>query len=89
MKAEPRVGDAYRQEYYDGEAEDMGEVIDLNGSSTVPYGSFDGLVVITEWTPLEPGVIEQDYYARGVGVVLEVVVKGGSERLELVEKRGG
>ena len=89
MKAEPRVGDAYRQEYYKGETEDMGEVIDLNGSATVPYGSFDGLVVITEWTPLEPGVIEHDYYALGVGPVLEVVVKGGSERLELVEKRGG
>lgn len=38
-----------------------------------------------EWTPLEPGVAENKYYARGVGLVLEVVVEGGSGRVELIE----
>lgn len=27
MRADPQVGDAYRQEFFAGEAEDMGEVI--------------------------------------------------------------
>ena len=86
MKAEPQVGQAYRQEYWKGEAEDMGEVIRVNDSTSVRYGSFEGVVVIKEWAPLEPDVVEHDYYAPGVGPILEVVVKGGSERIELVEK---
>ena len=87
MKANPQIGDSYRQEYYLDEAEDMGKVIKLNESTSVPYGSFDGVLVILEWNPLEPKVIEHDYYAPGVGAILEVVVKGGSERVELVEIR--
>ena len=87
MKANPQIGDSYRQEYLLDEAEDMGKVIKLNESISVPYGSFDGLVVILEWSPLEPEVIEHDYYAPGVGSILEVVVKGGAERVELVEIR--
>jgi hypothetical protein len=38
-----------------------------------------------DWTPLEPDVAEQKYYARGVGLVLEVIVSGGSGRIELIE----
>ena len=30
---------------------------------------------------------EHDYYAAGVGAVLEVVVKGGPERIEFLEVR--
>ena len=85
MKAEPRLWDAYRQEYLPDEAEDMGEVININESTSVRYGPFDALVVIKEWTPLEPDVIEYDYYAQGIGAILEEVVKGGAERIELVK----
>ena len=85
MKAEPRLGDAYRQEYLPDEAEDMGEVVKINESTSVAYGPFDALVVIKEWTPLEPDVIEYDYYAQGIGAILEEVVKGGAERIELVK----
>lgn len=35
-----------------------------------------------EFTPLEPGVLEHKYYARGIGLVLVVTVKGGGERAE-------
>ena len=84
MKANPQIGDSYRQEYYPGEAEDLGEVIKLNQSTSVAYGSFDGVLVILEWSPLEPEVLEEDYYAPGVGPILEEVVAGGSERIELV-----
>ena len=87
MKANPRIGDSYRQEYYPGEAEDMGQVIRLNESASVPYGSFGEVLVILEWNPLEPDVIEHDYYAPGVGAILEVVVEGEPERVELVEIR--
>ena len=67
MQADPKVGDSYRQEYYEGEAEDMAKVLSLNESLTVPYGSFDDVLETKEWTPLEPGFFEKKYYVRGVG----------------------
>ncbi len=85
MWAEPAVGQIYRQEYYQGEAEDMGEVLRLGESVSVIYGAFDNVLVTREWTPLESGVAEEKYYAPGIGLVLEVVVEGGSGQIELVE----
>jgi hypothetical protein len=85
MQANPQVGAAYRQEYYAGEAEDMAEVLSLTETASVPYGSFDALLMTKEWTPLEPGVAEQKYYAAGTGLVLEVMVEGGTGRVELID----
>lgn len=87
MKGNPQIGDSYRQEYYKGEAEDMGDVISLNESVTVPYGSFDNCLKTKDWTPLEPDFVEHKYYAPGVGVVLVVMVEGGDERVELIDIR--
>jgi hypothetical protein len=89
MPASPKVGKTYRQEYYKGEAEDMAKALKLDGSAKVPYGSFDHVLVTSEWTPLEPNVAEHKYYAPGVGNVLEVAVEGPQERLELVDVKQG
>jgi hypothetical protein len=85
MPAAPAVGDAYRQEYYAGEAEDMAEVIDTGATASVPSGEFDAVVVTEDWNPLEPEVIEHKYYAEGVGLVLEEKVAGAEGRSELIE----
>jgi len=85
MKANPQVGDSYRQEYLFDEAEDMGEVLSLNETTVVPYGSFTSCLMTKDWSPLETDVVENKYYAPGIGVVLEVTVKGGSERVELTD----
>jgi hypothetical protein len=84
MQAHPKVGQTYRQEYQKGVAEDMGKVLDLNGSVTVPYGSFHHVLVSKEWSPLEPSAVAHKYYAAGVGNVKEVAVKGPSETIKLV-----
>ncbi len=84
MPAEPRPGLAYRQEYLAGEAEDRARVLRLNGRADVPFGSFDGLVVTEETTPLEPDVLEHKFYAPGIGLVLAVARSGGGGREELV-----
>jgi hypothetical protein len=76
MPADPKLGLTYRQEYLAGEAEDMARVLALNESATVPYGSFDELVLTQDWSPLEPTVIEHKYYAQGVGLVMETLVSG-------------
>ena len=85
MPAEPAVGDAFRQEYYVGEAEDMFEIIEVGGSVEVPAGSFDEVVTTSDWNPLEPEVIEEKQYAPGVGKIREEKVAGGAEVSELVE----
>jgi hypothetical protein len=89
MKADPRVGDAYRQEFYRGHAEDMGKVVRIGASESVPFRSFDGLLVTQDWTPLEPRVVEEKFYAKGVGLILETKVQGGSGRNELISYQPG
>jgi hypothetical protein len=71
MKAHPRVGDAYRQEYRKGVAEDQARVLSRAGAADVPYGSLRGLLKTKDFSRLEPGADEVKYYAKGVGVVLE------------------
>jgi hypothetical protein len=87
MPATPEVGLAYTQEHYAGEAEDKGKVVSLGDHVEVPYGSFDDVIVTEDWTPLEPKVLEHKYYAAGVGVVFEEIVKGGEGVLRLVQVR--
>jgi len=84
MEAHPKVGDVYRQEYYPGHAEDMAEVLDTNTSVSVPYGSFDHALQTKEWTPLEPGVVDNKYYAAGIGEVKAINLQPGDEVAELV-----
>jgi hypothetical protein len=85
MYADPQVGQSYRQEFYEGEAEDVAEVVRTGETADVRAGSFDDLVMILEWNPFEPDVLEEKYYAAGVGPVLEQKVSGDDERVELVE----
>ena len=85
MKAHPRVGDRYRQEYDRGNAEDRATVLALDAAVRVPFGAFDSVLKTKDFTPLEPGHVEHKFYAPGIGLVQEELVKGGSERAVLVE----
>ncbi len=87
MEANPQIGDRYYQEFYRGVAEDQAKVLELDASICVRYGCFDNVLVTKEWTRLEPGVVENKYYAKGVGLIFEVIVKGGDEQSELVRVR--
>ena len=84
MFAQPRVGQAARQEFYKGQAEDHFSVVSLHASVRVPWGHSSAALLTKEWTPLEPGVLDHKFYVRGVGTVLEQTVKGGDERNELI-----
>ncbi|HSM01992.1 MAG TPA: hypothetical protein VK960_06090 [Acidimicrobiia bacterium] len=83
MPANPRTGMAYRQEYYPDEAEDMAEIIRVGDRITVPFGTFEDVLVIREWTPLSPRNDELKYFAALIGLIKE---SGGAE---LVEHRSG
>jgi hypothetical protein len=87
MHARPVVGVAYRQEYRKGVAEDMGRVVSVDDTVSVPAGRYSGCITTEDWSPLEPEVMERKTYCRGVGVVREITTKGGSEVVELVVMR--
>jgi hypothetical protein len=87
MPAQPEVGDVFRPEYYKGTAEDRYSILDLSAKVTVPYSSYDDVLVMSEQTRLEPGVLGLKYHARGVGQIKESVAKGPHETLSLVSVR--
>jgi hypothetical protein len=89
MPARPRVGMAYREEFYKGHAEDKARVVSLREQAEVPFGHFTHVLMTRNTNPLEPKSVEFKFYARGVGPVLAIGVSGGSDREELVSfKRG-
>jgi hypothetical protein len=79
MTADPRVGDAHRQEYWAGHAEDQYWLVDLTSSVRVPRGTFPHAARTLEWSRLEPGVIDEKFYVRGIGVVKELAASGPAE----------
>jgi hypothetical protein len=85
MPADPVVNDATRQEFYQEEAEDLGWVVQTGISTEVPAGSYDDVIRVLEWSPLEPKIVGQKLYAPGVGIVSEKALSGGLEVFELVE----
>ena len=85
MPAEPTVGYSGRQEIDPGTADDRFVVILTDATAKVPFGSFSGALVTVEWTVLEPSVLSEKIYARGVGQVKEFDVRGGTESLQLTK----
>ena len=85
MQAHPQVDRKFRQEWYQGHAEDVFKVIDRSAPVTVPYGSFGHALRTAERTALEPAVLDNKYYVRGIGEVAELAVKGPREAVRLVE----
>jgi hypothetical protein len=89
MWTDPKVGEPYAQEVAPGVAEDMAQIVRTGETVTVPFGTFADVLVIKEWNPLDPGVIEEKSYAPGIGVILEEAIEGEDERLELIEIHTG
>jgi hypothetical protein len=85
---EPVVGDVIRQEFAQGDAEDVIEILATDASETAPGAACDTTCLQTaDFTPLEPGGLEHKFYAPGVGMIVEVK-PGTSERLELITFTG-
>jgi hypothetical protein len=89
LPAHPQVGMTYREEYYKGHAEDGASILSVDAFAKVPYGTFDHGIQTRNFSGIEPDTIEEKIYAKGVGVVLEITVSGGSDRTELVSYKEG
>jgi hypothetical protein len=85
MLAEPKAGITYNQEFAKGVAEDKATVLSSANNVTVPQNSYSNVIKTKEFSPLEPDVVEQKYYAENVGDIKEKTVKGSQEGIELVE----
>jgi len=87
MPADPHPTDAYRQELEHGKAEDQAWIVQRNAVARTPYRRFRDVVKSFEWSRLEPGVVSQKLYGKGVGIVSERDVAGGHESFVLVSVR--
>jgi hypothetical protein len=90
--AKEQLGKLYRQEFSLGTAEDLGrniEVVDnlpsLPKGVSLPTGVTGPYLHTQDSSSLEPGVIEDKYYAPNVGVVLTVDPDGTQEVLIKIE----
>ena len=71
MPASPIIGDNYYQEFAPlDDAIDQAINFALDGEVDVPAGSFDDVLVVREFTEIEPDALENKNYAAGVGLVL-------------------
>ena len=84
MLASPMPGDAYRQEFALGDAEDFAVVVSLTGDeSTNIADCADACLVINDLNALEPEADESKFHKAGIGVIVEVDNEG-TERVELI-----
>lgn len=88
MKADPRTGDSYRQEYLEGSAEDLAVIVDSDVEVMLADGTIYSTFKIKEWNPLEEDSTEFKYYAAGVGFIREEKLDEAGEVSEAVELTG-
>jgi len=86
IPADPKPGQAYRQEYLKSEAEDNGEVLSTREMADVPAGHFEDMLLTKDTNGVEPDVLEYKLYAPRVGPVLTLGVAGDVGREELVKR---
>jgi hypothetical protein len=89
MEAAPKIGDAYCQENAPGVAQDAAQVLSINASRSVPYGTFTGNVLQTKEYSLLETHNENKFYAPQVGMLEATSVTGPSEDIQLVSVEHG
>jgi hypothetical protein len=77
MPGTPSVGQEYRQEFYEGHAEDSAKIVALGESVSVPFGQFTDTVKTEDTSPLDqPPAVENKFYVRGIGPVQTLGISG-------------
>jgi hypothetical protein len=84
MKANPKVGDFYKQEFYAGEAEDEAKVLSVTETVKIGLGMYKDCLKIQDIVPGDP-VVEYKYYCKQVGGLVLEEKPAEKERIELIE----
>ena len=84
MKAEQRVGDSYKQEFYAGHAEDIRDTVATGETVTTKSGTYTDCVKVYDWTPLEKNAREHKYHCPQVGALALTEDLETGSRSELV-----
>ena len=84
MPAAPKVGRTLKQEDARNVAEDCSRIVDRNAVVRTPFISSRRALETEEFSLLERGILEHKFYVRGIGLMKEQTVRGGSDVLELV-----
>jgi hypothetical protein len=91
MLADPRKGDQYKQEFYEGFAEDVAGVIgtDIDVTLSRPDArqprSFHHCLTTKERSTLEPASTAHKFYCPNIGLVAEEDLSRGRVRAELID----
>jgi len=84
IPAQPRAGCSYRQEYYEGVAEDKGRILTTRDDVKVRGARYRDVLTTSDRVPLDPFTLEHKFYAPGVGPVLSAGVSPDGAREELI-----
>jgi hypothetical protein len=84
MKANPKVGDFYKQEFYAGEAEDEAKVLSVTEKVKTKLATYNNCLKIQDIVPGDP-VVEYKYYCKQVGGLVLEEKPIEKERIELVD----
>lgn len=75
---------SYGEEFLAGEAEDRARILSVRESVRTPMGFHHRVLQTANTTPLQPDLLENKFYARGLGPVLELDRSPGLGRAVLV-----
>lgn len=75
MPGDPQIGDAGYQEFYEGNAQDMFEITGFGAEITVPAGTFDDTLSVTDYNPLEGCESDDKVYVAGIGLSVDGAVE--------------
>jgi hypothetical protein len=85
MPATPAIGDSQLQALVPGTVEDHSVVLLTDTRVLVPAGTYSGVLLTAEWSPLQPDVLRETSFGKGIGEIREADVAGGDDVLELVK----
>jgi hypothetical protein len=92
ITADPKITDPSHSQGFGPAVDffDRARVFEVDSRTCVPFGCYDGIIVMNEFNPNEPDAHQLKYYASGVGVVRvgwAGALEQSQEVLQLVERR--
>ena len=86
MKAKPKLGVTYRQEFRPGVAEDVAKVTTMGTTYKTGGTTYRNVTITTDRNPLNPDKLDQKYFAPGVGLIYTKKLSAGHSETSTLTK---